>query len=156
VRSQLRRLAAAIAVAAVLTTAYAQETNKSKPGLLSSKPSHSAKTTPEHKTNRRTETALSIGEIVGTWPVLLYVPGNEIRFRLEFRQEKDHLTGCLNTEVGSLPLEEISLNGNTLLFRVTLFGEAYRFTGKINGSAISGQWFASGPWKAFRDSGKKS
>ncbi len=99
--------------------------------------------------------ALPATNVVGSWPVVLYVPGNELRFQLDFQQQGDRVTGNLNTEVGSIPINSGSLKGNALSFTVTLFGNTYRFQGEVNGNELSGQWFASGPWKAVRNPARK-
>lgn len=97
--------------------------------------------------------ALAVEEIVGVWPVSLYLPNGVLHLTLTLERIDGTLVGTLSGDAGTVILQSIDFDGRTLRFEVHLLGEIYRFESTLEDRKLVGRWLAGGGWSS---SGKKT
>jgi len=106
-------------------------------------------------TGKRSAPAAAGGGILGAWSTVAVTPNGEMAATLELKQAEDKLSGVISSDMGSMPVQEVSFKENKLQFDIELGGAVYRIKAALEGDKLSGGWAPAaggdgGEWRAVR------
>ena len=99
--------------------------------------------------------AAASADVTGKWNMTAITPsGREMKLEMEIKGEPGKLAGVLVGPQGSVTLEEVTLNGDELLYKIPVEGSAYRIKFAVTGDRMKGTWTSpdgnTGPVSAAR------
>ena len=89
-----------------------------------------------------------VEQVLGVWPVSLYLPNGVLHLTLALEQSAGRLVGSLAGEAGTVGLQALDFDGEVLRFEVHLMGESYRFESALKDGKLVGRWLAGGSWSS--------
>ncbi len=103
---------------------------------------------------RRSPAPVSANDrLEGSWRLTVKIPKNDQYFNLRIERQGDLIEGAIGWSDGFMvPIREVSFKDDKLTFEVNVLDNSYRFEGTLKEGALSGYWYARGPFVATKRS----